>query len=70
MIKIKKTVIFWLGLIILVFALLTLFGISWMAVITGVQFKWLVQGPYIPLLVGCIAFSIIGICMMLSEREF
>lgn len=67
--KIKKTVIFWLGLIILTLALLALFGISWMAVITGVHFKWLIQGPYIPLIVGCIIFSIIGIFMMFSEQE-
>ena len=69
----EKTAVFWFGLIILGFASISLFALLWQLVIWdgyGDRFRYFKY--QVPLLVGGIAFILIGLYMMKSgvrERE-
>jgi len=63
----EKTIIFWIGLIILGVASVGLFGALWMIAILGGYldgFTMLKQG--VPVIVGGVVFILIGLYMMKS----
>ena len=63
----KKTLIFWVGLIITVLSLLFLFQFLWMVyVVKAITHPEFITGM-VPAIVGAIIFVVIGIWMMLSE---
>jgi len=60
----EKTYVFWIGLIILGFASVGLFGIIWFDLIRSIYFIPLEY--QVPLIVGAVVFIFIGLYMMKS----
>lgn len=66
----EKTIIFWIGLIILGLASVGLFGILWMIGIwDGYIDRWAMLKQAVPVLVGGVVFVAIGLYMMKSGVE-
>jgi hypothetical protein len=66
----EKTIIFWIGLIILGLASVGLFGILWMIGIwDGYIDRWAMLKQTVPVLVGGVVFVVIGLYMMKSGVE-
>jgi hypothetical protein len=66
----EKTIIFWIGLIILGLASVGLFGILWMIGIwDGYIDRWAMLKQVVPVLVGGVVFVAIGLYMMKSGVE-
>ena len=66
----EKTIIFWIGLIILGLASVGLFGILWMIGIwDGYIDRWAMLKQAVPVLVGGVVFVVIGLYMMKSGVE-
>ena len=64
----EKTCVFWIGLIILGLASVGLFGIVWMiAVWNGYVDRFAMLKQAVPVIVGEIAFVLIGLYMMRSS---
>ena len=63
----EKTIVFWIGLILLALASVTLFGIFWMlaVVMYSVNRMEFLKG-LVPLIVGGVVFILIGLYMMRS----
>lgn len=66
----EKTLVFWIGLILLALALVSLFGIFWMVTVVmypadRIEF---LKG-LVPLIVGSVVFILIGLYMMKSGVE-
>jgi uncharacterized membrane protein len=67
----EKTFVFWLGLIILALASVTLFSISWYTILTAqpyanTNYYWRLL---VPPVVGTIVFIVIGLYMMKSGTK-
>lgn len=63
----EKTLVFWIGLIILGLASVGLFGILWMiAVWDGYIDPFRMLKPVVPVIIGGIVFLLIGLYMMKS----
>ena len=63
----EKTIVFWIGLIILGLASVGLFGILWMlAVWDGYGDRFAMLKYQVPTIVGGVVFIIIGLYMMKS----
>jgi len=60
-----KTLVFWIGLIILGLASVGLFGIFWIVVIYPANRMGFLKG-LVPLIVGGVVFTLIGLYMMKS----
>jgi hypothetical protein len=61
----SKTLVYWLGLLIFSAACTLVFGILWIiAVIYPSTGRDIIRSPIIPIIVGAIVFSSIGIYMM------
>ena len=66
----EKTIIFWIGLIILGLASVGLFGILWMiAVWDGYMDRFTMLEQAVPVVVGGVVFILIGLYMMMSGVE-
>jgi len=66
----ERTIIFWIGLIILGLASVGLFGILWMIGIRdGYIDRWAMLKQAVPVLVGGVVFVVIGLYMMKSGVE-
>jgi len=68
----EKTYVFWIGLIILALASVGLFGILWMiAVWNGYMDRFAMLKQAVPVIVGGVVFTLIGLFMMKSgvKRE-
>jgi len=66
----EKTIIFWVGLIILGLASVGLFGILWMVGIwDGYIDRWAMLKQAVPVIVGGVVFILIGLYMMKSGVE-
>ena len=66
----EKTIVFWIGLIILGLASVGLFGILWMIGIwDGYIDRWAMLKQAVPVLVGGVVFILIGLYMMRSGVE-
>ena len=66
----EKTIVFWIGLIILGLASVGLFGILWMIGIwDGYIDRWAMLKQAVPVLVGGVVFILIGLYMMKSGVE-
>jgi len=66
----KKTIVFWIGLILLGLASVGLFGILWMfAVWDGYGDRFDIIKYYVPFIVGGFVFVFIGFYMMKSGVE-
>jgi len=64
----EKTIVFWIGLIILGSASVGLFGILWMiAVWNGYIDRFTMLKQAVPVIVGGIVFILIGLYMMKSS---
>jgi len=61
----EKTWVFWVGLIILALASVTLFAIIWFNAVTDLYYKPAVEYQ-IPFIVAAVVFIIIGLYMMTS----
>ena len=68
MFKGEKTTVFWIGLILLALASVTLFGIFWIAnvLIEYSESRMSFLKAMVPLIVGGIVFILIGLYMMKS----
>ena len=63
----EKTFVFWIGLIILAFASVSLFGLLWMLAVWDIYVDRLTMLKYqVPALVGGVVFIFIGLYMMKS----
>ena len=63
----EKTLVFWIGLIILGLASVGLFGILWvMAVWNGYLDRFTMLKQAVPVIVGGVVFILIGLYMMKS----
>jgi len=63
----EKTILFWIGLIILGLASVSLFGILWMlAVWNGYMDRFSMLKYQVPTIVGGVVFILIGLYMMKS----
>ena len=63
----EKTIVFWIGLIILGLASVGLFGIFWMiAIWDGYIDRFYMLRQAVPVIVGGVVFIIIGLYMMKS----
>ncbi len=63
----EKTIIFWIGLIILGLASVGLFGILWMiAIWDGYMDRFEMLKQAVPVIVGGVVFILIGLYMMKS----
>ena len=63
----EKTIVFWIGLIILGLASVGLFGILWMLAVSNAYMDRLTMLKYqVPTLVGGVIFIFIGLYMMKS----
>jgi len=63
----EKTIVFWIGLIILGLASVGLFGILWMIGIwNGYIDRWAMLKQAVPVIVGGVVFILIGFYMMKS----
>ncbi len=63
----EKTIVFWIGLIILGLASVGLFGILWMiAVWDGYMDRFNMLKQAVPVIVGGVVFILIGLYMMKS----
>jgi hypothetical protein len=63
----EKTIVFWIGLIILGLASVSLFGILWMlAVWNGYGDRFTMLKYQVPFIVGGVSFILIGLYMMKS----
>lgn len=61
----EKTMVYWIGLILLGAASVFLFGFLWMfIVILHPSHREIVRSPLIPMIVGGVVFVLIGIYMM------
>ena len=63
----EKTMVYWIGLILLSAASVALFGILWMiafTVHTSLRADVISRGPLVPAVVGGVVFIIIGIHMI------
>ena len=61
----EKTLVYWIGLILLSAALLALFQIFWMfAFVIPQSVRNIYRSPLVPVIVGGIVFAVIGIYMM------
>jgi len=66
----KKSMVFWVGLILLSLASVVLFGLIWMvAVVMHPASRFEFLKGLVPLMVGGVVFAFIGICMMRSEMR-
>lgn len=65
--KARKSLIYWLGLIIFAGASVGLFGILWMCVMLGSMY--LFRSPLVPAIIGGVVFAYIGLRMMQSESS-
>ena len=66
----EKTIIFWIGLIILGLASVGLFGILWMIGIwDGHLDRWAMLKQAVPVIVGGVVFVLIALYMMKSGVE-
>jgi len=66
----EKTIVFWIGLIILGLASVGLFGVLWMIGIwDGYIDRWAMLKQAVPVLVGGVVFILIGLYMMKSGVE-
>jgi len=66
----KKSMVFWVGLILFSMASMVLFGVLWMvAVVMHPASRLEFLKGLVPLIVGGVVFVFIGICMMRSEME-
>jgi len=68
----EKTYVFWIGLIILALASVGLFGILWMIAVWNVYMDRLTMlKQAVPVIVGGVVFTLIGLFMMKSgvKRE-
>jgi hypothetical protein len=61
----EKTWVFWVGLIILASASVTLFTIIWFNAVTTIYYKPAVEYQ-VPFIVGAVVFMFIGLYMMAS----
>jgi len=59
----EKTLVFWIGLIILALASVGLFAIVWYDAVSFYQYWWKYSVPFI---VAAIVFILIGLYMMMS----
>lgn len=68
MFKGQKTLVFWVGLLILAFASVILFAILWYVATVGAPYTTLeyLWKAFVPPIVGCIVFVLIGLYMMKS----
>ncbi len=65
-----KTLVFWIGLIILGLASVSLFGIFWMiAIWNGYTHRFEMLKQAVPVIVGGIVFILIGLYMMKSGTK-
>jgi len=62
----EKTLVFWIGLIILGLASVGLFGILWMMAIYSYMDRLTMVKQAVPVIVGGIVFILIGLYMMKS----
>jgi len=63
----EKTIVFWIGLIILGLASVGLFGIFWMiAIWDGYIDRFYMLRQAVPVIVGAVVFILIGLYMMKS----
>ena len=70
MFKGEKTIVFWIGLIILGLASVSLFGIMWIfAIWEGYGDRLNTIKYYVPFIVGGFVFMLIGLYMMKSGVE-
>jgi len=66
----EKTIVFWIGLIILGLASVGLFGILWMIGIWDRYIdQWAMLKQAVPVIVGGVVFILIGLYMMKSGVE-
>ena len=68
MFKGEKTIVFWIGLIILGLASVSLFGIMWIFAIWD-EYRLNMIKYYVPFIVGGFVFMLIGLYMMKSGVE-
>jgi uncharacterized integral membrane protein len=61
----EKTWVFWVGLIVLALASVSLFGIVWYNAITNFYYRPAVEFQ-VPFIVGAVVFIVIGLYMMTS----
>ena len=67
MFKGEKQVLFWVGLVILAFASIILFAVSWQYAYTDMymNISWMFRQSF-PIIVGAVVFILIGLYMMKS----
>ena len=69
----KRSLVYWLGLIITTSASLALFGLLWMVLIAWKHYEPypqnLIRTPFIPAVVAGIVFILLGIYMMITESK-
>jgi len=66
----EKTIVFWIGLVLLALASVTLFGIFWMlAVVMYLANRMEFLKGLVPLIVGGVVFILIGLYMMKSGAK-
>ena len=66
MFKGEKTTVFWIGLIILGLASVTLFGTLWMIAVWEYGDRFTMLKNFVPSIVGGVVFILIGLYMMKS----
>jgi len=66
----EKTLVFWIGLIILAFASIALFAIIWFNIVIALRTYQYAAGPtlefQIPFIVASVVFMLLGLYMMKS----
>jgi putative Mn2+ efflux pump MntP len=63
----KKTYVFWIGLLVLAFAAVGLFGVFWMIAVWNGYTDWFrVLKQVVPVIVAGVVFILIGFYMMRS----
>jgi hypothetical protein len=63
----EKTIVFWIGLILLALASVGLFGILWILVVwNGYGNRFAMLKDQVPVIVGAVVFILIGLYMMKS----
>jgi len=65
----EKTIVFWLGLIILGLASIALFSIAWYAIVTAQPYANIDWKFLVPPVVGSVVFILIGLYMMKSGTK-
>jgi hypothetical protein len=65
----SRTIVFWIGLIVLSLGVLTLFSIFWALIFYGSFSYYRALISHVPFIVSGVVFTIIGFLMMRSERK-